>query len=235
MSGVITDFKGFPGEFFTFFKKLKQNNNREWFTENKAAYEEFVVAPMQSFIVTLEPRLVGISPRFIASPKRVGGSMFRIHRDVRFAKDKRPYKERAACQFRHEAGKDAHAPGYYLHLSPEGIEVGAGVWLPPSDKLVKIRQRIADKPEQWQQVLDAAQIKTFSHGIEGESLVRPPKGFSADVTHLSDIKKKSFIVMQGLSVEQAKSADFVSDVADVYDRAAPLMRFLCAAMNVSYD
>lgn len=230
-----TDFRGFPPEFFTFFETLKKNNNREWFAENKPLYEQNVVQPMQSFIETLAPRLVGISPHFIASAKKVGGSMFRIYRDVRFAKDKRPYKERAACQFRHEAGKDAHAPGYYLHLSPDEIVAGAGVWLPASDKLVKIRQRIVDKPEQWQQLLDSTEMQGFADGLEGESLVRPPKGFSAEAAHLQDIKRKSFIVKQTFSVKQAQSNAFVSEVADTYLQAAPLMRFLCAAVDVSYD
>ncbi|MCP5208386.1 MAG: DUF2461 domain-containing protein [Hahellaceae bacterium] len=235
MSGEISDFKGFPVEFFTFFEKLKQNNNREWFTENKPAYEKYVVAPMQSFIVTFEPRLVGISPHFIASPKKVGGSMFRIHRDVRFAKDKRPYKEHAACQFRHEAGKDAHAPGYYLHLATDGVVAGAGVWLPAADKLLKIRQRIVDKASLWQQVLEAGEMRVFVEGIEGETLVRPPKGFSVEERHLQDIKRKSFIVKRRFSLQQAQSAEFLSEVADTYLSAAPLMRFLCAAVEVSYD
>lgn len=159
-------FDGFTPAFFNFYKELHNNNNREWFAENKPRYERDVVIALQRFIEAMAPRLMGISPYFIASPKKVGGSMFRIYRDVRFSKDKRPYKEHAACQFRHEAGKDAHAPGYYLHLSLEGVVAGAGIWLPDNDKLLKIREQIANKPEKWQTVLVSEEMHYFPDGVE---------------------------------------------------------------------
>ena len=87
---------------------------RDWFQENKEFYESAVKRPLLEFIEAFAPHLREISPHFRADAR----SLFRIHRDVRFSKDKRPYKTHAAAQFRHSAGKDVHAPGFYLHIEP---------------------------------------------------------------------------------------------------------------------
>ena len=99
---------------FRFLKDLKENNSRPWFHENKGRYEEHVKEPALRFIEDLDPLLQKVSPHFMATPR----SLFRIHRDTRFSKDKSPYKTHTGIQFRHEASKDAHAPGFYLHLQP---------------------------------------------------------------------------------------------------------------------
>jgi len=231
---VNSRFQGFPKELFLFFEALKQNNSKDWFSENKPQYEQFVVAPMLDFIEQIGPRLNGISPYFEAIPKKSGGSMFRIYRDVRFAKDKTPYKEHAACQFRHEAGKDAHAPGFYVHLSPESIRVGGGIWLPPSDKLLMIRQRIVDKPQKWSTVIEDNDIKQYFGGVAGEGLIRPPRGFKDNAPHLIDLKRKSFFLMRDFPVAAACHESFIDDVAETFAAATPLMAFLCASVGVSY-
>ena len=101
----------FTPELFEFLLELRTNNNREWFQANKGRYERHVKEPLLQFIQDFEPSLHSVSTRFIADARANGGSMFRIYRDVRFSKDKSPYKTQAAVQFRHEAGKSAHAPG----------------------------------------------------------------------------------------------------------------------------
>ncbi|WP_087464306.1 DUF2461 domain-containing protein [Oleiphilus messinensis] len=232
---VSTSFSGFEPSFFSFFTELKANNNKSWFSEHKVEYERCVVEPIQAFIEAMSPRLYGISPYFIASPKKVGGSMFRIYRDVRFSKDKRPYKEHGACQFRHEAGKDAHAPGFYLHLAPDEVLFGGGVWLPGSPQLLKIRERIVAKPDEWTAVLENTHLhKHFPDGVSGEPLTRPPRGFKADQPHLEDIKRKSFYLMARTSAKEAQSIEFINEVAEAYGASSPLMRFLCGAVDVSF-
>ncbi len=132
----MDDFSGFPKELFTFLDQLAANNNREWFKDNKERYYDVVVDPVCDFIEAMEPRLHVISRHFVADSRPHGGSMFRIYRDTRFSKDKRPYKENVGCQFRHEAGKDAHAPGFYVHLGRDEIFYGGGLWLPSNPVLV---------------------------------------------------------------------------------------------------
>ncbi len=109
---------GFSPGLFAFLEELAANNDRTWFAANKPRYQSQVVDQLVRFIAAMADPLEKVSPHFVADPRPVGGSMFRIYRDVRFSKDKRPYKEHAACQFRHAAGKDAHAPGFYVHLAP---------------------------------------------------------------------------------------------------------------------
>lgn len=123
-----TTFSGFPEEMFSFLTDLGNNNNREWFSNNKERYENFVVEPVTRFIVAVGQFLPAISDVYIADTRRNGGSMFRIYRDTRFSKDKRPYKENVGCQFRHSAGKNVHAPCFYVHLAPAEVFIGGGIW-----------------------------------------------------------------------------------------------------------
>jgi len=118
----------FEPALFDFLRDLKQNNNREWFQKNKHIYESKVKQPLLEFIADFAPHLHKIHPRFVADPRPVGGSMFRIYRDVRFSEDKSPYKTQASAHFKHhKASKDVHVPGFYLHLEPGQCFTAAGV------------------------------------------------------------------------------------------------------------
>ena len=230
----MAEFKGFPNALFTFFSELSANNNREWFTENKERYIADVVNPMGDFIEAMGPKLNALSPNYIADPRRNGGSMFRIYRDVRFAKDKKPYKEHAACQFRHHFGKDAHAPGFYVELSHKRVVIGAGSWLAPKNDLDKIRAAIVEKETNWRAVKNNKDLIALYGAVEGQALKRAPKGF--DPTHplIEDIKRKSFFVMHSSSAEQAMRADFVDHVDKAFHAASPLIQFLCSSLNLDY-
>ena len=231
----MTDFQGFSKKFFDFFKELSENNNKEWFQENKKRYEEEVVTPTLAFITDMQPRLKKISPHFIAEPKKAGGSMFRIYRDVRFSKDKKPYKENAGCQFRHKNGKDAHAPGFYLHLEHGNIFFGGGIWKPDRAPLKQIRTAISKDAAGWGRVLSNKKLKeVYKKGVEGESLTRPPKDFSADLKYIEDIKRKSFFLMANGTMSQAKSAKFLDDVTETFAAAKPMMKFLCKALDQEF-
>src|ERR1041385_1103626 len=144
-------------EVFAFLRELKKNNNREWFAENKTRYEQRVRGPILQFISDFQPRLARISEHLVADPRPSGGSLFRIHRDTRFSKDKSPYKTHTGIQFRHERAKDVHAPGYYLHLAPDDVFFACGMWRPDGPSLALIRDRIVAKPDAWRAAVgDAA-------------------------------------------------------------------------------
>jgi uncharacterized protein (TIGR02453 family) len=222
----MADFDGFGKDFFAFFRGLKANNERAWFEENKPRFREDVQGPMSDFIAAMAPHL--------KNPRPNGGSMFRIYRDVRFSRDKRPYKEHAACQFRHRFGRDVHAPGFYVHLAPDEVFFGGGMWMPDPDALLKIRQRIAERPGEWKKVVtDKKFVQTFG-GIEGEQLTRPPKGFDPAHPFIADIRRKSFVAGVDSTAKAAQSATFVSEVAQTFRALSPLMRFLCSALVVPY-
>jgi len=227
-------FAGFGKDFFGFFEELADNNDRDWFAANKPRYQAAVVEPMIAFIEAIAGPLAKVSPYFVADPRPNGGSMFRIYRDVRFSKDKRPYKEHGACQFRHQAGRDAHAPGFYVHLAPDEVVYGGGIWLPPSDALAQIRGAIDADPKGWQRVVGNKRLNDTFGGIAGHTLKRPPKGYAADHRHIEDLKRKSFFAMKHAKPAVAGSADFVDEVADTFRAAQPLMKFVSGALSVPF-
>ena len=227
-------FSGFPKDFLAFFRELKAHNERSWFEANKERFRDSVQAPMSEFIAAMAPRLAKLSKEFIADPRPHGGSMFRIYRDVRFSKDKRPYKEHGAVQFRHRLGRDVHAPGFYVHLGPAEVFFGGGLWMPDADALAKVRTAIAAKPIVWKRVVAAKSFREAFGAVEGEQLVRPPRGFDPRHPFIDDIRRKSFVVGRDGSEKSALSAGFVDEVAACFKAALPLMRFLCAAVDVPF-
>ncbi|NQV56507.1 MAG: DUF2461 domain-containing protein [Rhodospirillales bacterium] len=227
-------FSGLGGNFYNFFTELAANNKREWFNANKERYETEIQAPLIDLITDMAPRLEGVSKCFVANPKWNGGSMFRIYRDVRFTKDKRPYKEHAAVQFRHKAGRDAHAPGFYIHLAPDEVIFGGGIWLPPSPQLKSIRDAIAKDGAGWRKVTGNKRLKNVFGGVAGDGLTRPPKGFGADHPLIEDIKRNSFFAMRHEKPAITRSSKFLDEIEDTFKAAAPLMRFLCRALDVPF-
>lgn len=220
-------------ELFTFFRDLRENNTREWFEVNKKRYETQVREPLLQFISAFGLRLAEISPHFVADARRAGGSLFRINRDIRFSKDKSPYKTHAGVQFRHEVGKDAHAPGFYLHLEPDSVFVGIGIWQPDPPTLAKIRDAIVEHPERWQEILADESFKTaFTRG--GEKLKTPPKGYDPNHPFIEDLKYKDFIASVALSEEAACAPDFMDRYTELCWQAVPFMSFLTRALGLSW-
>src|SRR5210317_407984 len=147
---MASRYASFKPRTIRFLKQLAANNNREWFKENKSRYEEEVLDVALRFIQSMQDPLAEIAPHFTAVPTRTGGSLMRVYRDTRFSKNKLPYKTNIGIQFRHEQAKDVHSPGYYVHIDPDEVFLGAGMWRPAPDALHGIRQRISDKPAEWE-------------------------------------------------------------------------------------
>jgi uncharacterized protein (TIGR02453 family) len=218
---------------YAFLRDLAANNDRQWFQDNKDRYVERVQEPALEFISDFGPRLGKISPHFTADARVVGGSLFRIHRDTRFAKDKTPYKENTGVQFRHEAARDAHAPGYYLHVQPGGTFMGVGLWRPETAVAHQIRAHIAENPKEWRRAAHGRNFnETFS--LEGDSLVNPPKGFDSEHPFVADLKRKDFIATTRLSQKAVISDGFIDEFTRLCRSATPFMRFLCEAVGVAF-
>ena len=227
-------FNGFPEDLFLFLDELAVNNNREWFNENKDRYLQSIVEPVTEFICAIGERLDGISENFVADTRRNGGSMFRIYRDVRFSHNKRPYKENVGCHFRHIAGKNAHAPCFYLHLQPGNVFVGAGIWKPPGPVLDKIRTRIVEHPDDWQAVVNNKKLVKRFAGVDGDSLIRAPRGYDADHPFIEDLKLKTFFLQQYLDDSFTQTPKFINEVVRAYRDSAPLMRFITNATGLPF-
>lgn len=228
----MSNLPGFSADLFGFLSDLAENNDREWFQLNKERYEESVKEPALSFIAAFGPYLKNVSPHFQAIPRAQGGSLFRIYRDTRFGKDKTPYKTNTGLHFRHEAGKNAHAPGFYVHLAPGEVFFGAGLWRPEGPTARAIRQLIVDEPVEWKKVKTA--IGKSSLALTGDSLVRPPRGFDAENPFIEDLKRKDYLASVELDEKAALSGDFLEKIGDYCVQAAPLVRFLCRAVDVPF-
>lgn len=218
---------------FGFLADLAANNNRVWFEANKPRYEALVREPALDFIEAMGPHLAVLAPNFRADARKLGGSLMRVYRDTRFARDKTPYKTNIGIQFRHALGKDVHAPGFYVHVSEYECFLAVGCWRPEADALARIRERIAENPGRWFAVRDD---ETFAAQwiASGERLSRPPRGYAADHPAIDDLKRKDFVALADLSRNDVLSAGLVNLAAAKFSAARPFMEFLCRALAVAY-
>ena len=223
----------FGPELFQFLLELRANNDRGWFADNKERYERHVKEPLLSFIADFEPHLHSISEHFVADTRANGGSMFRIYRDIRFSKDKTPYKTQAAVHFRHKAGKSAHAPGFYLHLEPDDIFAGVGIWRPDSAAVTRIRERIVADAPAWRDALEAPGF-AGEFALGGDSLKRPPRGFDPDHPNIEDLKRKDHIAAVSFTEEETTAPGFIDEFADACRTASPYAEFLTTAVGLPY-
>jgi len=220
----------FDDELYEFLGDLADNNERPWFKANKKRYEDFIKTPALQFITDFEPKLAKVSPHFRAIAKAQGGSLFRIYRDTRFAKDKTPYKTHVGIHFKHARAKDVHAPGFYLHLEPTESMFGAGMWKPDGPSVKAIRASIDANQDEWRAVKAAVEGAGLQFG--GESLKRIPRGYDKEHPLADELKRKDLIVHTMLDDETTMTDTFLDVFAGYCEAAMPLQRFLCQAIGV---
>lgn len=218
---------------FDFLRELSENNNRNWFEASKARYESAVREPALDFIDAMAPALEKFAPSFRAEARKAGGSLMRVYRDTRFARDKTPYKTNIGIQFRHTLGKDVHAPGFYLHIAVDECFFGAGSWHPETAALAKYRDHIASHTEQWFSV--CKDKKLLAHWeLWSESLTRPPRGYDANHPAIEDIKRKDFLCLCPVTAAEVTGAGLVKLAGRRFAETEPFMRFLCEALDLAY-
>jgi uncharacterized protein (TIGR02453 family) len=223
----------FTSALFRFLRELRAHNDRDWFAENKARWERDVRDPMLAFITDFAPALRAMSPRFVADARPAGGSMFRIYRDVRFSRDKSPFKTMAAAQFRHQAGKNVHAPGFYLHLAPGEVFAGAGLWHPDAPTLGKVRDAIVAKPDAFRRAIAGRAFRATCR-LGGESLKRPPRGYDPDHPLSEHLKRKDLVAVAEFDERAACASDFLDRFAASCRATAPLCEFLTRAVGLPW-
>lgn len=216
---------------FTFFRALGKNNRKEWFEEHRADFEREVKEPLLALIEEVDALLAEFVPEIIGSPKK---SMFRIYRDVRFSKDKSPYKTHAAAWFYHRDGGNsvgseaAHGgAGFYFHLAPERSHIGGGIWMPPRPVLNRIRTLIAENPEEFEDIVSAGAFKRKFGALETElQLTRVPRGFDPDHRAARWLRLQSFTAGHALTSEQLLSPKLPQIIARSYETMTPFVRWL---------
>jgi uncharacterized protein (TIGR02453 family) len=212
-----------PPSVFAFLRQLKRNNERTWFNANKERYQRDMRDPLLAFVAGFAPKLERLSKRLVADPSPVGGSLFRIYRDTRFAKDKSPYKTHAGIYFGRAEGRDSPAPGFYLHVEPGRVFMGAGVWQAEPDVLKQVRDAIVAQPARWKRV---------GRGLDdGEKLVRPPRGYDPEHPSIEDLKRKQFIRSHEFGEKDASKPGFSARYAAACREAVPLLQFLTEAVG----
>jgi uncharacterized protein (TIGR02453 family) len=221
-------FEGFPKAGIDFLKKLKKNNNREWFQKHKEEYEQDVKSPMQCLIATLRDRLRDEIPEMDFNPKR---SIFRIYRDVRFSKNKAPYKTNIAASFELRGRKKStETPGLYVGIEQGSVFVGGGLYMPGGDQLKAIRKSIVVKPDEFLAVVEDKRFTKVFGGIMGEKLQKAPLGFPKDHPMIEHLKHKQWFVGREWSNESISySKKFAGTVAELLIETMPLVRWLIKA------
>ncbi len=235
---ITRPFSGFRPAALTFLRALKKNNRRDWFEVNRATYEHEVKAPLKAFVEELDVRFATVAPEFVGDPK---ASLFRIHRDIRFSKDKSPYKSHAAFWIFHRApgrgvGQTVDGgAGFYFHLEPGASLVAAGLWMPPRPKLRLVRDAIADDPDAWESVVLARSFTRRFGGLTeddpGVLLKRLPRGYAAGHPAERWLRFNSFTASRALSDADALSSKVATTVMKDFTAMVPFVRWLNRALG----
>jgi len=233
---------------FKFLRGLARNNNREWFAAHKQEYEDQLRQPFLRLIGDLAEPLRQLNPHYVASPKPVGGSLFRIYRDTRFSGDKAPYKPWSGASFYHEAtkalarGTDGNsgmmgrldAPVFYLHVQPGECFAGGGLWHPMPETLKRARNYMLNNPASWKKATRSPVFKRVYGELGGESLSRPPRGYDAAHELIEDLKRKDYVCSAPLDDAALCAPGLVKLLLRHYTTAAPLIDWLCGALDLDF-
>jgi len=214
-------------DIFKFLEKLKKNNNREWFQENRPEYLsckegfEHVVELLIHAISEFDSSVKGLEPK---------KCIFRINRDIRFSKDKSPYKTNFGA-FMAPGGRNNGTAGYYLHLEPGASFLAGGIYMPPSPILKAIRQEIFDNYEEFLSIVTEGQFVKHFKAIDADKLKTRPKGFPEDFVGLEYLKFKHYTVLKSVTEAQLTGANFFEEAKETFRALQPLNRFLNQAVS----
>lgn len=218
----------FTKAFLSFFKDLEKNNNREWFHANKKRYEADVKKPFEAFVALMIDKLQVLDPRIVITPK---DAIFRIHRDIRFSKDKTPYKVQVSAIISKGGRKDMSTPGIYLEMSHKGLGIYSGAYMPDKNQLQGIREAIASDPKAFKKLINAKSFVNKFGGIQGEKNKRIPKEFQEVLAVEPLIANKQFYYHAAHETTILLDAKLPKVVLDHFKAAKPVSNFLSEAMG----
>jgi len=217
----------FTVELFRFLARLKRHNDREWFQSHKEEYETHVRQPAIRFIADFGAPLYELTPHLVADARPTRGSLFRIYRDTRFSPDKRPYKTHLAMRFSHR-GKDVHSPGFYLHIEAGGCFAACGLWHPEPPTLLKVRNAMVSRPDEWRNV------RKLLNWDDASKLARPPRGFPCDHEFVEDLKLRDLGTAVDFTDQQVCSPKFMATFVAACRKMSPVAAFLSSALGLQF-
>jgi uncharacterized protein (TIGR02453 family) len=214
----LSKFLSFPKEGLQFLRALKRNNRREWFEKHRNVYETQVKRPVEELMASLIRDITPFAPEMVVSPK-----ISRIYRDVRFSKDKSPYKTYVAVATGPAKSEGAR---YYLHIAPAELFVGGGMYMPTPEDLSAVRNHIAANPQAFMNLVTSRRFRKLFGVVEGERLKRVPRGFPADHIAADYLRQKQFYVGRTFPAEDAMAPGFYKLVLQTFQEMLPFVRFL---------
>ena len=224
----------FTDKSFKFLRSLARHNERAWFLDHKADYDAHVRAPFQRLLTDLQPIVAEISAHYRSDPKPVGGSLFRIQRDTRFANDKTPYKTWQGARLLHARSKQVESPLFYLHLQPGNCFVAAGLWHSPSPVQRQVRQFIVDNPSGWKAAAHGAAFRKRFDLDDSEMLVRVPKGYPDDFPYRDDLRRRNFVAERAIDDDTMLGPRLKQELAKDLAGLAPFVDYLCASLDLEF-
>ncbi|MFM8840054.1 MAG: DUF2461 domain-containing protein [bacterium] len=229
-------FQGFHKKGFQFLKELKKHNSREWFMDHKDDYELFLREPSKELIAEMEQLFIKLQLPYEATPKK---SLFRINRDIRFSKNKNPYKTNIGISFpvirdasiTSSTGK-TEVPGAYLHIEPNACFIAGGLYMPDSRQLKAVRERIENDWKKLHAMQQSSAFrKAFPSGLIGEKVKTMPRGFDPEHPGREYLRMKQFIVMESIPDQLVQSADLIKELLSKAKAMAAIMMYLNEAIS----
>jgi len=218
----------FTKEYLKFFRELEKNNHREWFHANKKRYEEHVKNPFKKFVELIIDKVQAVDPTVVIAPK---DAIFRINRDIRFSKDKTPYKTNLSAAISAGGRKDHSKPGIYFEMGNKIFGIYSGVYMPDKNQLQKIRDGIAAEPKAFAKILKTKKFKDVWGEIHGEKNKRIPKEFAEAAEEQPLIFNKQFYVMAQFDADKILDPKLDKIIMDHYRAAKPMGDFFYEAIH----
>src|SRR6202167_1159932 len=207
-------------EAITFLRNLAKHNDREWFAPRKPQFEGELKEPMIAIVRRITDAMTGFAPNHVRPAEK---SLFRIYRDTRFSHDKRPYKTHVAAWWSHQGFEKTSCAGYYFQVSPKGVVIAAGAYMPEKEQLAAIRHWLLDHHEEFRKALNRPAVRKGFTVFDGEALTRPPKGFPCEHPAMDLIKCKQWALRTELPVEAALEPNFAQTVIKHFKLLAPVV------------
>jgi uncharacterized protein (TIGR02453 family) len=217
----------FSNEALKFLRGLKKNNDREWFGERKDVYEKQLKEPMLALVNEVNAAMAEFAPEHVRPPQKI---MMRIYRDIRFSKDKRPYKNHVSAWWVRDGLQKTSGGGFYLQVSSTEVLIAAGVYMPEREQLLAIRRYLVDHHEEFRKIMAGKKLRSLMQETETMSLTRPPKGFDPNHPAIDLLMCRQWGVSATLPVERATSTGLLKDVVERFKAAAPMIALLNAPL-----
>jgi len=221
-----------PQESLRFLADLEKHNNRAWFDANRGRCEQQLIAPVRGMVARICDEISTTFPRIVGSPAPSGGSITRLHRDVRFSTDKKPFHSHIGMHFWHEDGRKMEVPGFFLRVDPKEILLGTGLRQPDPAVVQRLRMAIDRDRTAWRAASCDKSFVRIWGGLDGESLKRVPAPWSADDPLADDFRRKDFTAFVRLPAAAVTKPGFSTVAVRSWNASKPLMSFLCTAMGL---